>query len=92
MDITHTLQLLANASAGITTVQTTAPAQPAQNVVTVQGAAGSMGQAFIQGKLLEKTAQWFWTNDRRVMGLNLALRGVEWAHGLFLFPLVLGKM
>ena len=22
----------------------------------------------------------------------LALRGVEWVHGLFLFPLVLGKM
>ena len=24
--------------------------------------------------------------------LFIALRGVEWVHGLFLFPLVLGKM
>ena len=53
MDITHTLQLLANASAGISTAQTTAPVQQAQNVVTVQGTAGSMGQAFIQGKFLD---------------------------------------
>ena len=24
--------------------------------------------------------------------LTVALRGVEWVHGLFLFPFVLGKM
>ena len=28
---------------------------------------------------------------RRITNL-LILRGVEWVHGLFLFPLVLGKM
>ncbi|XP_072013946.1 uncharacterized protein [Amphiura filiformis] len=49
MDITHTLQLLANASAGITTAQTATVPTQQQNVVAVQGSPGSMGQAFIQG-------------------------------------------
>ena len=55
VDITHTLQMLANASANIATTPVTvtqaAPVvQAQQNVVTVQGAtAGTMGQAFIQG-------------------------------------------
>ncbi len=52
MDITHTLQLLANASAGITTAAPTTTPTQQPNVVAVQGAQGTMGQAFIQGNFV----------------------------------------
>ena len=30
--------------------------------------------------------------DQETIWYNGLLRGVDWVHGLFLFPLVLGKM
>ena len=34
----------------------------------------------------------FEANSKSYWTLYVSLRGVEWVHGLFLFPLVLGKM
>ena len=34
--------------------------------------------------------KWVWIHSHKINAGEL--RGVEWAHGLFLFPLVLGKM